>query len=120
VVFPSTAYPGKAVAGREGEGGCRNGDNKSSLRPAMVGGGDGWWRWLKERGKGKNGFTSPRQGRWREGLGCGATEREIRWGRQWPDMAKRERARGARLVWRKGEGLLAIYRSRRGGFRRRL
>jgi hypothetical protein len=28
-VFPSVAYPGKAVAGGEGEGGGRNGDGRS-------------------------------------------------------------------------------------------
>ena len=43
----------------------------------MDGGGDGLWWWLKEKGKGKNGFISPRQSRWREGLGCGTMVKEI-------------------------------------------
>nr|AAN05370.1 Putative gag-pol polyprotein [Oryza sativa Japonica Group]AAP53180.1 hypothetical protein LOC_Os10g20670 [Oryza sativa Japonica Group] len=49
----------------------------------MDGGGDGLWWWLKEKGKEKNGFISPRQSRWREGLGCETMVKEI--GRRWSD-----------------------------------
>uniref|UniRef100_A0A0E0P602 DUF834 domain-containing protein n=1 Tax=Oryza rufipogon TaxID=4529 RepID=A0A0E0P602_ORYRU len=60
-VFPSDAHPGKVVASRGKEGDGRNGVDKTLVPAGLCGGGDELWRWLKERGKGRNGITSSRR-----------------------------------------------------------
>uniref|UniRef100_A0A0D9ZMR4 DUF834 domain-containing protein n=1 Tax=Oryza glumipatula TaxID=40148 RepID=A0A0D9ZMR4_9ORYZ len=75
------------------------GDSKPRASPWKASGGGGLLWWLKDRGKGKNEFTSSRQTRWRKGLACRAVEEEIG---QWQGGGRHGRREKARFDLGKG------------------